>query len=120
MRNYKKLNYDECVRETFERKSYFFELDLEGVRTKFRIINQMLETVRGNFPNKYRNSTLQCQSCKNIPTDSQTENCDTQAHLLQVCPAFSDMRGQFDLNSDAGIIEFFKAVIAYRIEQGEV
>ena len=80
----------------------------------------MLETIRGNQPNKYRNSTIQCQSCKDMLTENQTENRDTQTHLLEVCPAFSDMRGQFDLSSDTGIIRFFKAVIAYRIEQGEV
>ena len=80
----------------------------------------MLETVRGNQPNKYRNSTLRCQSCKNMSIDIQTENRDTQTHLLEVGPAFSDMRGQFDLNSDVGIIGFFKAVISHRIEQGEV
>ena len=120
MKRYKKLNFSDCENEAFERKKYFYELDLEGVRSKFRIVNQMVETVRGNFPNKYRHSTLQCQSCKDITTDRQTEIQDSQAHLLQVCPAFSDLRGQFNLNSDAGIIGFFKAVIDHRIENGEV
>ena len=29
MKSYKKINYNECVNESFERKSYFFDLDLE-------------------------------------------------------------------------------------------
>ena len=45
MKPYKKLDFSECESQTFERKQYFHELDVEGVRSKFRIVNQMVETV---------------------------------------------------------------------------
>ena len=35
MKRYKKLDYDTCSRESFERKYYFFDLNLEQVRDKF-------------------------------------------------------------------------------------
>ena len=86
MKRYKKLSYDTCARESFERKSYFFDLNLEQVRDKFRIVNQMVDTVRGNFPSKYKNKSLECQSCKNVVYDPMISKRDTQAHLSEVCP----------------------------------
>ena len=43
MKNSKKLNHEEFSRECFERKSYFFSLDLESVRYQFCISSKMLD-----------------------------------------------------------------------------
>ena len=59
---YKKINVEEYQSEQFERKSYFFEMNLDSVRDRFRIANQMVETVRKNFSRKYRNKSLSCPS----------------------------------------------------------
>ena len=120
MKKYKKLDYNTCVNETFERKSYFFDLNLEQVHDNFRIWSHMVETVRRNFPSKYKNKSLDCQSCKNVVYDVNISKRDSQTHLLEVCPVFSDLRGKCDLQSDRGIVDFFKAVISHRIENGEV
>ena len=104
MKRYKKLDHDTCVTEHFQRKPYFFELNLEQVQDKYRILNNMVETVRGNFPSKYRNTSLECQSCKNGIYDVNVSKRDSQTHLLEECPVFNDLRGKCDLQSDLAII----------------
>ena len=54
VRGYKKLNYDELSTEPFERKTYFSQLSLQQARMRFRIASSHVQTVRGNFPRKYR------------------------------------------------------------------
>ena len=126
MKKYKKLSYNECAQEDFERKSYFYEMSLEQIRLKFRISSQMVQSVKSNFANKYRHRSLKCESCRgtNRQTDSLTpppedEPIDSQTHLLTSCPAFDDLREQHDTQSDLGLVNFFRAVIDRRIEMGE-
>ena len=122
-KTYKKLDYSSYIHDSFERKPYFYRLNLEGVRSKFRIVSKMVETVRENFPSKYRNMTLQCQSCKDTPSVNTLgfdTKRDSQQHLLEICPTFNSLRDKVNLDNDEGIIEFFKGVIAYRIEHWEV
>ena len=120
MKEYKKVDFNQCVNEEFKRKDYFYDLNLDQTRTRFRISSQMLETVRSNFSNKYKYSSLGCQSCKGIinqNNDSHDEPIDSQSHLLTSCLAFSDLRDQFDTESDLGLVNFFTAVIKRRLEE---
>ena len=126
MKKYKKINYDECVQEEFRRKPYFYEMTLDQIRTRFRISSQMLQSVKANFASKYRHKSLACESCRGTDrqTDSLTprpenEPIDSQTHLLTSCPAFDDLREQYDTQSDLGLVNFFRAVIDRRIEMGE-
>ena len=65
IKGYKKISYEECSKEEFERKSYFRTLNLEQTRDRYRISSSMVKDIRGNFPSKYRGESLRCQSCKN-------------------------------------------------------
>ena len=96
-------------------------MNLESARMVFRVRSKLVQTVRKNFSRKYRSSSLKCQSCPGL-NDSQNNRTlpeDTQTHLINHCPAFSDLRVEHDLDSDKGLAEFFKEVVNRRIESGE-
>ena len=145
-RLYKKVSYEEYEREDFQRKEYFFKMNLESVRTRFRVANEMVATIRKNFSSKYRNKTLTCPSCIDVdpPNISNSDNnspnnnsnsqqhnnssnnkqnslkpVDTQSHVLHECVAFEDLREKFDTREDTQLVEFFKEVVKRRIENGE-
>ena len=118
IRNYKKLNHDELSAEKFERKKYFSEMNLENARVMFKVKSQVLPTIRKNFPQKYRKESLLCPSCRDLNISIPEE--DTQFHVATVCPAFSEFRHEKDLvNNDHDLIEFYKKVIDYRINNNQ-
>ena len=43
---------------------------------------------------------------------------DTQLHVLEECPAFKDIRDECDLETESGIVSFFKAVVKRRMDDG--
>ena len=51
IKNYQILNYSEMSQETYERKSYFYNMPLEETRFAFRISSKMLD-VKKNFAQK--------------------------------------------------------------------
>ena len=88
-----------------------------------RISGGMVQSVRGNFKERYRkkNLPITCQSCKasndnNAPVDDTEKPMDTQTHLLEECVAFDDIRNEFDLQTETGLVGFFKEVIKRRNE----
>ena len=85
-------------KETFERKKYFFENNLEEVRFMFKIKSEILPTIRKNFPRKYKNQTLNCPSCRSNDNDLSSPQEDTQKHLTTKYPVFADYRVNRDLN----------------------
>ena len=123
-KTYKKISYLSLVEEEFKRKPYFYELKLADVRDRFRISSKMVEGMKANFPSKYRKNSesLKCVSCKDILPSNRSlnsttdENLESQSHFLEICPVFSDLRSQYDTNSDLGLVEFFKAVVSRRVE----
>ena len=146
-KGYKKVSHEKYSTEQFERKEYFYKLNLESVRTKFRVENEMVATIRKNFTSKYRNSTLSCPSCVNVDpssmwngdntnsysnnTTSEQQNksnnnnpnymrpADTQFHVLHECVAFEDLREKYDTKEDTQLVEFFKEVVKRRVKNGE-
>ena len=98
--NYKKLDYMQWKDEEFERKEFFQTLDLEGIRWMMRITSGMVNTIRGNFKQKYRriDQSITCQSCKEIRGKNEPDNnpIDTQIHVLDECEAYSDLRDEYD------------------------
>ena len=108
----KKLNHEELSREKFERKEYFFALDLPSVRYRFRISSKMLD-VRSNFPGKYRSVGFECPSCKQT-NRAEEQPPETQEHLENSCLAFSEIRSRYDLSDDKQIVMFFQEALAHR------
>ena len=49
----------------------------------------------------------------NITSD---ENTETQTHFLELCPLVSDIKDMYNTNTDAGLIQFFRAVNERRAE----
>ena len=114
----KKLNYEELSSESFERKQYFFSLDLDSVRYRFRISSKMLD-IRTNFPGKYRSVGFECPSCKQSNRNEE-QNIETQEHIEKSCIAFEEIRNQYDLSEDDQIVLFFQEALALRDNIGEV
>ena len=115
IKKYKKLDHGEFEKEKFARKDYFHNLDLEGVRTRFRISSKMVPTIRKNFSRKYRQQTLTCPACSSLQGEKYL---DTQEHVLTVCSAYSDLRNELNLGEDKDLVTFFKSVLERRIDEG--
>ena len=108
--------------ETYERKPYFSNLNIEDARYAFRISSKMLD-LKKNFSQKYkrRNMSLTCELCKETSNDNprhqqddQDQPEESQFHLANECEAFSDLRTQTDFSDDQQLVSFFKAVIEKR------
>ena len=119
MKKYKKLDYEKCKDEKFERKDYFYSSNLEDTRVRFRISNKMVKNVRKNFPGMYTNQSLTCPSCRREDIDTSVTPVHSQSHLIKECIAFQDLREQLDLETDEGLCEFFKTVMTRLSEEGE-
>ena len=80
--------------ETFARKSYFKEMNLDSVRYRFRISSKMLD-VKQNFPRKYRNVGLLCRFCEQTNKENVSNNfedqTESQFHLMMNCVAMEDI-----------------------------
>ena len=80
-KRYKIFYYETMAKELFERKKYFFNMNLESVRMKFRISSHVVPFVRKNFKAKYASRTLRCPSCKDIqPMGISGDNADPNFH----------------------------------------
>ena len=123
-KKYKKINHESLRREEFTRKQYFQELNLSQVRDRLRLRSQMFGDFRGSFPSKFRRQgiTLKCKLCENVMSPSEVlnitsdENTETQTHFLELCPLVSDIKDMYNTNTDAGLIQFFRAVNERRAE----
>ena len=118
-KRYKKINLEENADEEFKRKDYFSALNLEDVRMKFKIESKVVPTIRNHFKRKYRNNSLKCPSCRMSSVSSHVEEFDTSTHVLYNCPTFRDQRMNKDFSNDQHLVDFFKFVIEYRMENNE-
>ena len=82
IKEYKKLKYDELVDETFERKNYFIEQNIEEVRVMFKIKSEVLPTIRKKFKRKYKNDSLSCPSYEQMNLNVSISPENSQQHLL--------------------------------------
>ena len=123
-KKYKKIEYSKLVKDTYERKDYFKTLDLEDARLRFRISSNMVDSVRSNFPGKYRakGKPLACPFCSKEPETNQGNSTvvdnsprDNVDHIMTECKVYEDMRANRDImTSDSDLVAFFKEVIEYR------
>ena len=44
---------------------------------------------------------------------------ESQFHILTSCPNYSDLRILYDTETDKGLVDFVKAVLDRRIEEGD-
>ena len=82
---------------------------------------------KGSFPTKYRKQgiSLKCDLCKHTFDDSTnsndtlTEFIESPTHYLEICPLVSNIKEQHDIDTDLGLIQFFRAVMERRRELEE-
>ena len=116
VKGYKKLNYEEFLSEPFNRKSYFYNQNLEAVRYRFRISSKMLD-VKANFPSKYRTTGISCPSCKHMKkktNNNVTQSPNNDSSIPAESLAFDDLRDNYDLSQDYQIVKYFKEVLSRR------
>ena len=127
IKRYKKLDYDVLSKEPFERKPYLSTLSLKNARMRYRVSSGLVQTIRSNYPRKYKGQSLACPGCietraansdPDMNLNSQSET-DSQIHVM-VCDSYSDFRGpSFDPEDDKMLAEFFLKVVTRRMENGE-
>ena len=125
-KKYKKLTFDELRSQTFERKSYFYNLSLDDARMRFRIASKTVPTIPANYPSKYRRSgrPLTCPTCSQSPTSSMDREemvmpLLSQSHLLTECSAVAEFRDECNPSEDASLVRFFRRVVAKHMELEE-
>ena len=89
-----------------ELKDYMQQKSLKDVRDTFRTRVQLVEGIKGNFKNRYREEDRCCNGCEVAE--------DTQPHVL-ICEAYSDLREGKYLKRDADMVEYFREVLARRM-----
>ena len=60
-----------------------------------------------------------CTACREVNDDNGeiiSGNVDSQQHVLTECVAYRDLREEHDINTDKGLVDFFRQVIARRME----
>ena len=128
IKKYKKLDYNEMSKETFERKEYFYKLNLEDIRLRFKISSQVVPSVRTSFPGKYRENGLHCPSCTTVEETNQplgrisptvSNPTDSLNHIMLHCPAYGKFRDGRNLECDQQLVEFVKDAIQYRMENNQ-
>ena len=92
--------------ENCEIKEYMRKESLKSVRETFRMRVMMIDWVKGNYKNRYRQQGLICEGC-------WEEEVETQSHLT-VCEAYQDLREGRDMESDSDLVGFFREVLARR------
>ena len=72
----------------------------------------------GNYKKDWRfaQNNWQCPGC--VREDGEGVS-DDQDHVSSSCPAYSDLRALYDLDSEQGLLLFFRAVLARRRRERE-
>ena len=77
----------------------------------------MLETFKCNFSSKFKQKSRACDYCSSQETELSDKPRDCQNHALIECPQYAEFRIQYDIQTDLGIVQFFRAVIDKRLEE---
>ena len=98
-------------------KPYFGTLTVPDSRMKFKLSSFMTPTIRMNFPSdkKFAAELWSCPACRDDPQDliGPLDRRDTQQHVM-ACEAYADLRLGKDLDTDQGLVDYFRQVIARR------
>ena len=126
IKRYKKLNHEELSKDRFEQKTFLKTLSLENSRMRYKVLSNVIPTVRSHFSRKYKSRSLTCPGCTPLTTTSTPVSSDTQEpkdtadHIALVCEAYTDLKDDdFDPDDDKMLSEFFRKVVQRRIEEGD-
>ena len=106
IKTYKKLDYAELSCEEFNFKPYLNKLNLSDARTRMRLRANMINNIKFNFQSdpQFTKENWKC-SC-----DGDKSPIQSQKHM-EICPKFMDIRQQFDIDTDEGIVRYFDAIL---------
>ena len=98
-----KLKMEDC-----NLKDYMKLKSLQVVRDIFRTRTNLVEGFKGNFKNRYKESTTNCEGCD--------QEVDDQAHAI-LCPAYDDLREGMDMHCDRDLVEYFRRIMKRRNQE---
>ena len=103
---YKKLKHSELAKESFGRKSYISDLNLQQARIKFKYRSSMTQHVKMNQKSNkaYENALWKCEDCGLQ---------DTNSHLLW-CPGYLNLREGKDLEDDRQLCDYLHKIFLLR------
>ena len=106
---YKKLKNSELAKETFGRKSYIKDLNLQQARTKFKFRCLMTQHVKMNQKSNktYEDALWRCEDCGLQ---------DTNSHLLW-CSGYENLRDGKDLDDDKQLCDYLHKIFLLRNEK---
>ena len=106
---YKKLKNSELAKETFGRKSYLKDLNLQQARTKFKFRCSMTQHVKMNQKSNkmYEDALWRCEDCGLQ---------DTNSHLLW-CSGYENLRDGKDLDDDKQLCDYLQKIFLLRNEK---
>ena len=100
MEKYEKL--EDIKHEDFRKEQdYMHGKSVEKARLAYRIRTKLVNRVKMNFKNMYKNN-LKCETCKD-------EN-ETQEHVM-VCPRWEEERRGLDLMRMEDMVKFFTNIL---------
>ena len=111
---YKKVNLDRLKEDDFDRKLYLSSMNVHDARMRFKLASKMFPTVQMNFQSdrKFMAELWSCAGCT-APGDADGFR-DSQEHLL-ICESYKIYREGKDLDTDEGLVSYFKEVLNSRL-----
>ena len=92
-----------------EAQKYLYDKSIENGRMAFKVRTQMIETIPGNFKNKFKKEKLKCPHCN-------LEQEMTQGHCLD-CPAWGEIKKDLDITNINDLVKFFQRLLSERAKK---
>ena len=103
--------------EDCRRKPYISLKNLKDMRDIYAQRLYMLP-LGGNYKhdNRFASSNWSCLACGEEGGERVSE---TQEHVATQCPGYYELRQEHDLETDVGLVNFYRAVMTARLEREE-
>ena len=98
--------------DRFELKPYITNLNVSDARLKFKIVSQMVPTIKMNFQSD-QGYAQKLWACDNCLSSKGIGSRDSQNHVL-ICPAYESFRLSRNLECDRDLVDYFKLVLEMR------
>ena len=115
---YKKISYQEHAMDKHQVQPYLKNMNIAQARMKFKLKTQMTPTVQMNFSSsaEFATQLWTCSGCSTSRPDGQVVGRrDTQSHIM-ICPGYSNIRQDLDLENDRDLVDYFSQVVKVRME----
>ena len=116
-RKYKKISYESLSKDEFCVNGHFKKLTVAQAQLRLKLAAQMTPRVATCFPSdrRYQLIDFQCVACRAAGRPVSQETRDTIEHI-KMCDKYYDLRTDLNLDTDYGLVMFFKRVIEQGVE----